>query len=269
MHGGDGHDARREHAGRVAGLHRARRLGDGEQAPEARGLARQDRHRHPGGAHRAAVHPGDAELHAGVVEEVTGLEVVRAVDHDVGARDERLDVVGGDVGHHGLDLHAGVDPADRARGGDRLGCAGRGVGLVVQQLALQVAQLHEVTVDDQEVTNAGARQQVDHGRPEGPAADDEDAARPEARLSFGADSPEALLARVPVPCRGGATCHVLSSPSIWRPAASARVRLVARSDPFRTRAAGPDSAVRPLPRGPPAGGIAPPRCCQRSTLPGG
>ena len=62
-----------------------------------------DRHRLPFAADHAAEDPGLAQLHRRVVDQVAGLEVVGAVEDQVGVADEVEDVRVVDVGDDRLD----------------------------------------------------------------------------------------------------------------------------------------------------------------------
>ena len=120
------------------------------------------------------VDPGQAQPHAGVVEQEAGLEVVRAVHGQVGAGQQVQDVVGGDVGHDALDGDLRVDAAQLAPRGLGLGQAVGDVLLVEEPLALQVVQLDEVAVDDAQMADAAPRQVVGDHRAGRAAADQHD-----------------------------------------------------------------------------------------------
>jgi hypothetical protein len=90
--------------------------------------------------------PVDPTAPPGVVEQIPRLEVVRAVQDDVCPGDQSLHVVAGHIRHDRRHRHAGVDPPDRLGGRDGLRSTGQGIGLVEQQLTLQVGQLDEVPV---------------------------------------------------------------------------------------------------------------------------
>ena len=59
----------------------------------------------------------------------------------------------------GSTVDGGIDPPQLFGGGDGLGQAGRGVGLVEQRLPLEVAQFDEIAIDDPQHSHAGADQQ--------------------------------------------------------------------------------------------------------------
>jgi hypothetical protein len=100
-------------------------------------------------------------LHAGVVDEVSGGEIVGAVEHDVAALDETFDVRVVDVDDFRLDLDVGVDLADASGGGHRLRRALARVAFGVERLALEVGFLHKVAVGDAQGAHAGAREHLD------------------------------------------------------------------------------------------------------------
>src|SRR5205823_3491044 len=104
LEAGDDVDDRRQDAGRLARPRLARRRGRLEDAAQARRLAGQDRHGLAVAADGAAVDPGLAELDGDVVDEVANLEVVRAVEDDVGVLAQLEDVGAIDVGDDRLDV---------------------------------------------------------------------------------------------------------------------------------------------------------------------
>src|SRR2546426_8068096 len=79
-----------------------------EEAPEAGGGLRHDRHRHPVRPDRPAVDPREAPLDRGLVQQEPELHVVRPVDREVHAIEEGLDVRRVDVLRDPLDRHGGV-----------------------------------------------------------------------------------------------------------------------------------------------------------------
>ena len=84
----------------------------------------------------------------------------------------------------------------RARG-IRLGTRVAGVGLVEEDLALQVALLDEVAVDEGERTHAGARQQACRCRTGGADANHGHMGALDPGLARGTNAGEEDLARVP------------------------------------------------------------------------
>ena len=133
-----------------------------------------------------------------VVDEVASFEVVGAVEDELHVAEQLFDVVGREVGDVGLDFDFGVEAANLAGGSDGLGQRFGGVGFVEEHLALQVAGLYVVAVNDAEVADSGARQQGSKGRAGGTAADDGDACRGQALLAVGSDGWKQDLARVPL-----------------------------------------------------------------------
>ncbi len=105
-------------------------------------------------------------------------------------------VVRREVGDVGFDFDFGVEGANLAGGSDGLGQRLGGVGLVEEHLALQVAGLDVVAVDDAQVADSGAREQGSEGRAGGSAADDGDAGGGQALLAVGSDGWKEDLAGV-------------------------------------------------------------------------
>ena len=94
-----------EDAGGVAGLDRAGR-GFGKDAGQAGGLkwrgAGQDVHGRGVGAERRGINPGDLLFDGIVVDQVAGLEVVGAVEDEVCAAQQFVDIAGNQVGDAGI-----------------------------------------------------------------------------------------------------------------------------------------------------------------------
>ena len=82
-----------QHPGRLAGgLHAGRRIGI--DAAQARRAAGDHRHGEAVTAHRRAVDPGNAPAHREIVDQVAGLEIVRAVQDQVRVAQQLRDVRG-------------------------------------------------------------------------------------------------------------------------------------------------------------------------------
>ncbi len=148
--------AARDHAGgRRLGVEAAvaGRLAAGRRRPEDARLAVEAVDRAP--------HVRLAEEERGVVDHVAGREVVRAVDDEVVLREDLHHVrrVEPLLVQHDVDQR--VDLAHRVAGA--LGLGPVDVALAVDDLALQVALVDDVEVDDAQRPDAG-RRQVHQGR---------------------------------------------------------------------------------------------------------
>ena len=131
-----------------------------------------------------------------VVEEVAGFEVVGAVEDDVGGGEEGVDVGGDEVGDVGVDGDAGVESGDVAAGGFGFGESFAGVGLVEEDLALEIGGLDKVAVDEGERANAGAGEEAGGGGAGGAYSDNRNMGAKETLLAGGADGGEEDLAGV-------------------------------------------------------------------------
>src|SRR5207247_7742057 len=131
-----------------------RRRRSGEQAAVARSFVRlEDGHLSLEAVDRA-VHDGDVVPHGGVVDEVTGREVVGAVDDHVPAvGQDALDVLRAEAFLVGDDLDVRIEGLDRALGGIDLRLAER-LGRV-DDLALQVRLVYDIRVDDSDAADTG------------------------------------------------------------------------------------------------------------------
>ena len=160
--GHDAEDARDGAARRQLGRRRGR-----IQAAVARALEGHEDGQLAFEAEHRRMHDGDCRANGRVVERVARLERVRAVDDDVVAGDQPIDVV---VGQHllvGDDLDLGIERLDRHRG--RLGLLHADSIFGVDDLALQVGEVDDVEVDDAQGANAGGRQVQQAGEPRPPA----------------------------------------------------------------------------------------------------
>src|SRR5690606_36098735 len=97
-------------------------------------------------------------------------EVVRAVDDDVVAPEDRVDVLGVEPQRVLGNLDLAVALEDPVASGGHLGAPD--VGLGMDDLALQVGLVDSVEVDDPELPDASGREVVQHGRAEASSADD-------------------------------------------------------------------------------------------------
>ena len=132
------------------------------------------------GADGGGVDPGFGLLDGVVVDEVAGFEVVGGVEDEVGGGEEFVDVGGDEVGDVGVDGDGGVEEGDLAAGGFGLGEGFEGVGLVEEDLALEVGGFDEVAVDEGEGADAGAGEEGGGGGSGGSDADDGDVGGGEA-----------------------------------------------------------------------------------------
>ena len=207
LDGGGEVDGSGEDAGGVAGFYRT---GGGlwEEAGEAGrgfigdwclgrlsvGTQGEDVHGGGVGAYGCGVDPGLGLLDGVVVDEVAGLEVVGGVEDEVDGGEEFVDVGGDEVGDVGMDGDCGVEEGDLATGCFGFGEGFPGVGLVEENLALEVRGFDEVAVDEGESADAGAGKEGGGGGSCGSDADDGDVCGGEEVLSGGSDTGEEDLA---------------------------------------------------------------------------
>ncbi len=138
-----------------------------------------------------------------VVDKVAGFEVVGGVQNqidwdEVGGGQEFVDVGGDEVGDVGVDGDGGVEEGDFAAGGFGLGEGVAGVGLVEEDLALEVGGFDEVAVDEGEGADTGAGEERGGGGSGGSYADDGDVGGAKQLLTGGCDAGEEDLAGVAV-----------------------------------------------------------------------
>ncbi len=214
LDGGGEVDGGGEDAGGVAGFDRAGG-GLGEDAGEAGGglvgigvgcvffrlrlglgMVGEDVHGGGVGADGCGVDPGFGLLDAVVVEELAGLEVVGGVEDEVGVGKELVDVRGDEVGDVGPDADGGVEESDLAAGGFSFGEGFAGVGLVEEDLALEVGGFDEVAVNKGEGADAGTGEEGGGGGSGGSDADDGNVGGGQELLAGGSDAGEEDLAGV-------------------------------------------------------------------------
>ena len=147
-------------------------------------------------ADAAAVNPRLVQLDRHVVDEVADLEIVRAVEDQVGVLAQLDDVRPVDVGDDRFDANRRVDGPELERGGLGLGHMARHVALVEENLALEVARLHEIAVDDADVPDAGPHQDVRQHRSQRAAAAQGDARAEQFPLALFAHAVETHLSAV-------------------------------------------------------------------------
>jgi len=147
-------------------------------------------------ADAAAVDPRLVQLDCRIIDEIADLEIIGAVEDQVGIPDQFDDVGVVNVGDDGLDVNAGVDGAELASGGLGLGQVLGNVVLVEEDLALQVAGFDEVAIDQAQVADPGADKRVGQYGPQRPAAAESDVTVQEPPLTLLADAVEAHLTAV-------------------------------------------------------------------------
>jgi len=150
------------------------------------------------GAYGGGVDPGFGLLDGVVVEEVAGFEVVGGVEYEVRGGEELVDVGGDEVCDVGVDGDGGVEEGDFAASGFGFGEGVAGVGLVEEDLALEVGGFDEVAVDEGEGADAGAGEEGGGGGSGGSYADDGDVGGAKQLLTGGADAGEEDLTGVAV-----------------------------------------------------------------------
>jgi hypothetical protein len=192
LEGGGEVDGGGEDAGSVAGFdgtcgwlgEDARKTGGGKGgcqlsvlSCQLTGHLREDVHGGGVGAYGGGVDPGFGLLDGVVVEEVAGFEVVGRVQNqidgdEIGWGEELVDVGGHEVGDLRVDLDGGVEESDFASGGFGFREGFAGVGLVEEDLALEVRGLDEVAVDEGEGSDTGAGEEGGGGGSGGSDSDD-------------------------------------------------------------------------------------------------
>jgi len=107
-------------------------------------------------------------------------------------------ILGGKVSYYAFDGYLTVDGAKAAFSGDGLGKRFASVGFIEQSLSLKVGRLDEIAVNDAQVADAGANEQIGGCRAQRAATDQDYARGQEPLLSIFANTGEKDLARVSI-----------------------------------------------------------------------
>ena len=122
---------------------------------------------------------------AGIGHEIAGGEIVGTIGDEIVAGNDIERVVRREPHPMGLDVHMGIEAAERRGGALHLGPADIAGG--VDDLALQVRQRDRIVVDHAERADAGRREIKQHRRAESAGADDQHPRPLERRLAGAAD----------------------------------------------------------------------------------
>ena len=144
----------------------------------------------------AAVDEGHAREHGGIVGEVAGGEVVRAIDYHIVGGDEDGGVFRGEAFGVGDEAHLGVEGGQAGGGAGEFGRGGGGGGGVVQDLALQVVEGDGVEIGQAQRADPGGGEVEGDGTAESAETDDEHATGGESGLAGGAELGQTGLAGV-------------------------------------------------------------------------
>src|SRR3954469_16664477 len=124
------------------------------------------------------------------------LEVVGAVHDQVNISEKLRAICGSEVCDFGFNGDARIEGHDLTCGSDGLGKGFGGVGFVEENLALKVAGLDVIAVDNAEVSHSGTGQKANQGGAGSAAAYHRNSGRGEVFLSMGTDSRKEYLPRI-------------------------------------------------------------------------
>lgn len=178
-----------------------------KDAGKAGGLAGQNVHGDGVGTDGGGVDPGLVLLDGVVVEQVAGLKIVSRVEDELGVAEQRVDVAGGEVGDMGLDLDLAIEERNFAACGLGFGQGFAGVGLIKENLALEIAFFDEIAVNQGEAADAGAGQQAGGGGSGGSNANERDMGLADALLAVGANTGKKDLTGITLGSRGRRSRH--------------------------------------------------------------
>jgi hypothetical protein len=155
---------------------------------------------------------GLVQCDAEVVDEILGGIVVGGIEDEVIRGQEFPGVVAGQAAGMRFEADMGIQRAQAGDGGLNLGPADVGGG--VQDLALEIGDLHDVGIDEAQQADAGGGEIEERGGTEAAAADDQDAAGAELFLGAGRRSPAGP--------GGGRSACVLRRRKAWRVSGSGK-----------------------------------------------
>jgi len=131
-----------------------------------------------------------------IVDEKTRLEIVGAIENEIEAGEQVRGVARTEVGDDAFHGNTGIDGAEPAFGGNGFGEGGEGVGFVKEGLALKIRGLDKIAIDNTQLSDAGAHQEICGGGAYRAASDNDSAGGEQPPLAILANPGEENLARV-------------------------------------------------------------------------
>jgi hypothetical protein len=135
-------------------------------------------------------------LDARIVDEIARGEIIRAIEHEVAACDQTLDVALMHVQDFRRDRHIAVDLFDAARARYRFRHTLARVLFGEHRLSLQVRLFDEIPIRDPQTPDARTRQRLSLRRPQRAATNDQHLRRAEPRLPLCTNAREQNLSAV-------------------------------------------------------------------------
>ena len=125
---------------------------------------------------------GLSEPDANIVDEEFGREIVRCLNYEIVGGNDLLGIGFGNPTGIGNQVKIRPEPGDTPSGGDRFFSAH--ILAPMEDLALQVGQLHPVFVYDPNLPDAAGGKIIEGGTPQSAQSDDQDTAVEQFELSF-------------------------------------------------------------------------------------
>ena len=141
-----------------------------------------------------AVHQRLAELHAGVVKQITRGEIVGTVDDEIDAVEQTFDVIAAHTLGDGIDARAWIERGQCKRCGFDFPHTDARFGM--QNLSLQIAAVHDIVVGDPQRADACSRKIVRRRRTKPACADQQHACGFEFALAFNTDLRQTQMTRI-------------------------------------------------------------------------
>ncbi len=167
-----------------------------EKAREASGLAGTDGHGQSIARDGGSVNPRAAGFHGDIVDQEASFEIIGAIKKQIDVTEKGFGIARAEIGDDAFDGYGRIDRAKLALRGNGLGQNIEGVGFIEEGLTLQVRGLDEIAIDDSEVADAGANEQIGSGSADSAATDDGRPRGEQPLLPFRADPAEKHLARI-------------------------------------------------------------------------
>lgn len=178
-------------------------------------------------------------LDAGIVEDIARLEVVRAIEDNIGRGHEGFHRIRRDIGNDALDPDGAVDSPQPLFGRARLGTVLPRISFIKQDLPVEIRPLDEIPVHETDRTDAGPHEHIGQRTAQRTASHDQRPPLGKPRLPFRADFGKPFLAGVPfthpvrrqpflrnlaTPARQSAVCRAMTLTSAPLRSAASKLR---------------------------------------------
>ena len=199
------------------------------------------------------VHVGFPEQHTGIVGQVAGREVVTAIGHDVVGPNDAEGILAGQARRVQRDLDVRIDAGEGVP--SRFGLGPADVPGAMNDLALQVREVHHIEIHQAEFADARRRQVEGNWRAEAAGPDAEHAGRANFLLALEADLGQNEVARITAEFvfvefhNQFGTCQANTAKTIGQAAAQGNGQAETTSGPAKDRGEAPEIIGSPADAG--------------------